>query len=306
MPEQPIIWAYAELRGAWCTDCFNVWRTIYSGHHSLTLFSKHLKVSTENQHEFEVFLVAFLSIKLEGDGKITGPMIQARAEVLKFIGRMFGWSLQSSVVLSLQDFRERMGSQARPDPSRLLTMLSGHASRLAVSMPLPASPVGAPIERPAGAAFPSLLRPLHCSCEDDLRLLGDMFDYQSGQVACLDTSSSSGGVLMSFSGLSKLHNKLSVLITSAREILAIFSNEQCLESLRESTFTGILSKMMALQSTASVAGESPDVIGQAHHWTEGLQHCKTFAKVNREYTKANCKLDRLLLLFVPLQKTYEF
>jgi hypothetical protein len=30
--------------------------------------------------------------------------------------------------------------------------------------------------------------------------------------------------------------------------------------------------MMALQSTASVAGESPDVTSQAHHWTEGLQH----------------------------------
>ena len=77
VPSEDIQWALPDNRGLWCKDCFCCWRTCFSQSHSLTLFAVWLK-SPVNEQAFESRLVAFLSLKTEGDDRITACMVSDR------------------------------------------------------------------------------------------------------------------------------------------------------------------------------------------------------------------------------------
>ena len=74
---EPLEWAFHEGRGKWCRDCYNCWRVQYSLTHTLELFGQWLKMS-RNFKEWQVALVAYLSLKFEKCSQIRKKSLQKR------------------------------------------------------------------------------------------------------------------------------------------------------------------------------------------------------------------------------------
>lgn len=164
-----VMWALPEARGLWCKDCFTVWRTVYGCSHSLTVFTMWLKHDS-NLTEFQLNLLAYLSLKREGCDKIARETILMRAESLRFCLRLLCLPCGPSIVVPLRDLAT--GNVKVPEGHRvtgesLLTIVSGEGPVLATYVPTSHKTPSPELERP-DLELPVLrqLAKAITSCED--------------------------------------------------------------------------------------------------------------------------------------------
>ena len=82
-----IVRALPDGRGQWCRDCFNCLRIVYSSKTSLVLFALWIK-NPSNFREWELTLVAYITLRREGNERWTEAMIVSRRETLEYALRM--------------------------------------------------------------------------------------------------------------------------------------------------------------------------------------------------------------------------
>ena len=97
---EPLDWAFHECRGKWCRDCYNCWRVQYSHTHPLALFGQWLKMSG-NFKEWQVTLVAYMSLTFENCSQIRQDTLQKRITTIKWLANLFGFSLEPTAIFPL-------------------------------------------------------------------------------------------------------------------------------------------------------------------------------------------------------------
>ena len=62
---EPIEWALPQGRGAWCKDCFRIWRSLHEGDLSLQLFGLSLQSGAEAKKSHDIQFLSLLSLRRE-------------------------------------------------------------------------------------------------------------------------------------------------------------------------------------------------------------------------------------------------
>ena len=83
-PEAKILWT--RIAGKWCDDCLALWRTVYSATPQ-SMMKTWLQVS-ENRIQFDQLLAAYLTLREEGESRITGSMLRTRLAACKLFCRL--------------------------------------------------------------------------------------------------------------------------------------------------------------------------------------------------------------------------
>ena len=82
-------WAFQNGRGQWCRECHRVHQHNWQQTHSLTYFPQWLS-EPKNRIQWEETLLADLSLRWEGVGKVTGDMVAKRVNVFKWLWNVIG------------------------------------------------------------------------------------------------------------------------------------------------------------------------------------------------------------------------
>ena len=145
-------WMSQTGEGSWCYGCHGAWRTLYSRYHTLTNFGQGIK-DKPARIQWRLEQVAFRSLKVEDpQKKITVAQITERANAFKFAFAAFGFPLEESVVVLLEDLQSgttRTVTPNREDLIRHLTTvrLGGH-DRIVAFVPVEGNPESHVFARP--------------------------------------------------------------------------------------------------------------------------------------------------------------
>lgn len=298
-PAEVMAWTNPDLRGDWCRDCHTVWRVCYSAVLTLTLLQKWLGQSEANKTDFEVNLVAAVSLRHEGETKLTAASVAKRAALLRWLSRMFGVCLQPAAAVPIAELAA--SHEHKIDAAHLITMIVNGKATLGAVVPCSTlvPPDAAEIPRPLGDRSPVVGRPLFTSTPDDLAhvglLCGDAaYSHKLPDPSEVAITPYVGG------GQTKLGAKIAVRVDATKEILKVFNTPTWGEELKEGVFTGPLTKFQQLVSEATQADQR-HALTTSTSWVAGLTDVKAFAKLWGNYTKAKFHVSRLPA-FAPLVK----
>jgi hypothetical protein len=113
-PEQPIEWAAESSRGGWCNDCHNLWRNCERSTRTLVLYALHLETAWEHRQRHVQLLISYISLKIEGNKRITREVIESRRNLLNSIFDLMGVPFGPFVVGPRSD--------DKTDPNKFLCM----------------------------------------------------------------------------------------------------------------------------------------------------------------------------------------
>ena len=136
-------WAFPNGRGHWCQQCHRVHQSNFQQSHALAYFPQWLS-DPENRKVWEETLLADLSLRWEGVGKVTGDMVTKRVSVLKWLWGVIGkdpirsagtegfirhWLSQLAgappAEKGLTDVKDEVGESPAPKKSSLAKNLDG-------------------------------------------------------------------------------------------------------------------------------------------------------------------------------------
>lgn len=153
---KPVSWAFNSGRGHWCRECHSLWRTSYSHAHTLHFFGKHIKENERNFAEWEISLVAYLSLMAEQVGRITAAAVTQRVSSLRFATNLLGLSMKPSIFVPAASLSKSSGSvipKPSKDPKDLAVMMADDGSfRLGMWCPLSWGGIAERFERACDSA----------------------------------------------------------------------------------------------------------------------------------------------------------
>lgn len=307
-----VTWGYPDGRGQWCKDCQNVWRTHYMNMHSQTVMAGKLKAPMFLQ-EFRLRLIAYLSIKQEGADKVSAGEVEDRVNAFRFFARMSHLPALPSVVVPLEDWhampslRGMVGGNSGPPVLTTLRAMQG--DKLAVFVPSLSTDPGMAFEICGRSPALSLMPPLSVTVQADRKLAIDLFGGTSHGGALAEGGASptaNSAIVVPVGGqhlVSKLEAKFDSIRNSCFELLQGLTKDTWDVSLKESSFTAPLNKLYGCNAEAVSKGQQA-IIDDVNVWTTGIQNAKDFMRAFREFSKGNCKNEKVstLLAMKPLHK----
>lgn len=309
-PEEGVAWLSGG-RGNWCLDCHSLWRTHYSSDYTLPQLQQWLKVG-QNQWEFDLALLAHLSLILEGAGRITQGKVIERKRVFKFLLRALGIPAGPMIAMALGEVANMSGF--KPDPNALITLRSGASAEsadrlgfLVSAFAVRSSESFVPIVRPEVAGCPPALpsrSSVGCSCDADHEQLINLFSSGGASTVpfgaivkqeVTETTPKKGNRYM---------NKFNAFVAQPSTIVAKFTSEAWVD-VRESSLTKHLSSAHTLNDEVSQVGEK-EVSDKCEAWISGLSGLKAFIKAHRDWGKSNSKVVKFMEMLDPLDMFVEF
>lgn len=113
-------WSLPGGRGAWCRECFNLWRICFQPH--CKLFAMHdWLLTSSNYDEWELCFAAYVSLKREGVERVTELSILGRKSAIEFALRLLSLPSAPFEVMPLDCVPHETPLQA----SRLVTLVTG-------------------------------------------------------------------------------------------------------------------------------------------------------------------------------------
>ena len=108
------------------------WRQRRSDTHSLTLFGQLITNSSEARDDWELSLVAVLTLRFE-KSPLYGSSVQSRKSMLRFYCRLMGLPVSRFSVMTLSQFHENRANKGAPLEYLLLcTLTDGCTDRIGV------------------------------------------------------------------------------------------------------------------------------------------------------------------------------
>lgn len=285
-PDTLVAWGGPGRKGLWCKDCHTCWRTYWSPSHSLALFGRWLSLEA-NFGQWEISLVAFLSLVVEGVDEVTMTLIDQRMRTLRWLAEFMGWSVRPSVVMPLIVAFTQVN---REDIATALMCTCVDATRSAyVGVMVPATSVKLDGAFPRPPARTPMLnsRVMLCTSNnhDVNRLKGD-FGLVGNATAA---STIKDEVDVASSPESKLLLRCQSLCGGYTRLLENFQTATW-KVIKESSLTTPVSKMAAIAAEGSATGER-QVTQMATKWSTGMTACKQLLKLYRELVKTNFEDD---------------
>ena len=136
------MWVLPKLRGLWCGVCFIVWRFRYEARIRRVTMPAVFNASHEVLTDFELSLVAFVSLRRDGVHRVESTQLAARCELIKWVLGVFGMPCTSFTVRALADVEElpsvmALMMMASPDSQRVgaMVLVSQPSSRHSILRP---------------------------------------------------------------------------------------------------------------------------------------------------------------------------
>jgi hypothetical protein len=89
-PDQPVVWSQETGRGAWCKECYTIWRTAFRPTVSQVVYEMQLDQDPKVRCEHWQYIAALVSLRSEGHARITKEMLETRRASLGLVARMMG------------------------------------------------------------------------------------------------------------------------------------------------------------------------------------------------------------------------
>lgn len=301
IPTETVAWSFPSGRGAWCKDCFCVWRTNYGDKLSQTMMVPYLK-DPENLHNFRLRLVAHLSMRREGAEKISAGAVEDRVCAFNFLAGIFKIPLRPSVLVPLTEWHAHSslrGVAAGSDAQPLLTTLrTVEGDKVAVWVPCAATQADTLMLYPGSEHNPSMVQVLRVTSKEDQLLAAKLFgDAGAVPPDAGDSSSGDGLAVVPFTGRmpdpkSKLELKFAGSRANALETLGQLSKDGWSEVVKESALTVPLNKLLGIQSEALATGLE-HMLERISEFSTGVQAVKNFLKAYREFAKGHFKHEKV-------------
>ena len=300
-------WGAPNRKGAWCRDCFNAWRLLYSGLATLVMFSVWLR-NPGNFIDWQMNLLAFVSLKRDGMDRATAAAVQARRHMIEWLfktlcihpGRNF--VVPISVMDKHRDLcAARFVSMLPPglpltSPERCLgyVMDSPNTSDLAMLIP-----------RPMDGSWNGFLMAsmLETTRPEDRDLVESMcagaptsFGVAEAEVLAV--------VSAAFEHESKMQKDARELQSWTVSQIAPFSLASWTE-VKEASFTATLNKFNTLKTEASHTEDS-DFVDSLGEWAHNLLQGKVFMSRHRQFVRGSPKIAKLVSLHPHIGKFIDF
>jgi len=284
-PEDPVAWHLPELRGLWCRDCHSVWRLRFQNRMPLVTLPAHFRSKEAIQCEFDLGLVAFISLRRQGLDRVSGPALAERMEMVEWLLAAFGVPLRSFVVMPLAEV------PSTTTASQLVTLKISSGFQLGALVCGSQRPGDGRVQRPLDSTGMNLLskRFLFTNSPGDLPKLAEMFgDAPSGSSTSTPASSEPLAVKvepdcptvqLTKSG-KKVSQKVKTAISGANLLLHNFEGTEW-EDMRERNFSSPLARLMEAKLEAAHE-QVESLIVEAEKWHDALCDAKLFAKKYRE------------------------
>ena len=293
-PHAFVKWQLPDGRGCWCADCFSVWRTSFQQDHPLAIFGKWIRLSTDNEEEWKITMLATLSLKFEGASQIRKPMVATRIQVLRWLFEMVGFSLCARTIVTLA---EAMKKNYEFKANQLVQLQRDDDRWLGVALSLPDSSCesSTSTKRVAVPRLPNCGLTLALTSDaNEISLLEEYFgaellnddERSSAPLYCIEDAAPQK---------CKYQSRLNVLIDGFRTKLDVLSDIRWESSAKESSFTALLTKVNTLSQDARAEGRKA-VAESASTWAESIAASKTFIRKKREFNKSRRTHEQFMAL----------
>lgn len=256
--------------------------------------------AADSAEEWDLHLVAYLSLVAEDIGRITAGNVTERIKVLRFMQRILGISFTRSVIVPAADLYSNNLPMKAPlslDPSALTTMVTAQGPCIGVQIPWDLARSSFPtFQRPAGADGVRFLGSrdlLASSTEADRIFMQTRFNtaLPAASAAASPAQDSGAGLCQivkpsdapARDEFSRLDAKMSSLTLSVKHLLAPAATDW--ESIRESRFTPLISKVAALHHEATDSGDGT-TMEACIKLLHGLQAGKMVMRCQRELLRS--------------------
>ena len=259
----------------------------------------------QNKDDWELHLVAYLSLCQEQVGRISLGGVSDRINVLHFVARLLGIPLFPAwpvVVHAMRSGSAGVPLPANIDPSTMTTIVTAAGPCLGLWMRTDLLRSSDTLfQRPSTSTSLPVLqsrRTLATSLPDDQSFMDEMFgrgsaDGSSGAFEVTPATVHVKAEEQARNEFSRLDAKLSTLEVGVKELLKRFGFGCDWEAVRESRFTPFLSKLAALHVEACGMGDQ-QTIAASTKLMKGLTAGKHVMRCHREIGRAKDQTGKLL------------
>ena len=293
----PLPWGLPDCRGAWCRDCFNCWRLVYSKVCTLVMFAQWLR-KPHNAIEWEFVFVSFLSLKYEGLERVSETMVHNRKCMMEFVFRMLALPTGPFEVMKFADYR---GEQV--EAGRLISLVSGgHENQRHRELGYMTSLRQDSLEkdsirvrRPADHSWTGLpsRAMLATGRSGDIEMVKRQFP--ESDLEPLHGNSQVVQPQQTITEIAEaktpLQRKIGAQLQWCSGFLESFQSDGWV-AIKESAFTPPSSKVVNLQVEAATS-EPDTTLKKLAGWVTSLQHGKAFIKKFKEYQKQPTKVLKI-------------
>jgi hypothetical protein len=275
--EEIVRWALPNQRGLWCRDCFNVWRLQFADRFKLVVMPSYFRQSPEIIAEFELSLVAYISIRRGGVERVSAPLLRERMELIRWLLSVYGVPSNNFVIVPFGEITSLHSA------AHLVTLRRSGAYELGAMVPETFAASSSNISRPVDLSAMSLgtRATLNSSKASDLEKFAELFGRALNVVKqeVVKKDAESPVIDMTKSG-KKVSGKVRAAISVAKLILHNFVGLEW-EDLKEASFTQPLNKLLEAKLEAAHE-QMENMIEEAEEWHEGIAGAKLFVKKFRE------------------------
>ena len=305
-PDERLSWALPHSRGAWCRDCLNVWRLWFIDRMHLVTLPRHLKLTAGVQTDFDLALIAYVSLRRQGVERISKSALSDRIDLIKWLAATLGIPSFGFMVVPLSEVSSLHSDR------QLLTMKTSNGYEVAAMVEKPVAPSNVTIIQRQHDGFSMGLASRTSiftqKGSDAARIQELLGDGLTARPVCVKKAEID--VLMSPSQLQskcakKVVQKARSAISSAALVLHNFESAEW-EEVRESSFSAPLAKLT--ESKMEAAHEQLEtVIEQCAIWHAGLINAKLFTKKYKEAMRTRSDQSaKLGMLDDVASKTFHF
>lgn len=283
-----IQWALPGDRGAWCKECFNLWRLCYSSKCNQIMFSLWLD-DENNWMVWELHQVASLMIRVEGLDRLTAEKVASRVASLEFAFQMFGLTFKP---FELVKFRQ-LPSFNDLQPDRLVQMSDqvDGCKKLCLGYMFPAtqSKGNHQVNRPSIAGRFGL----HSRSSLQTDFDEDIDRFTSAFPSAMALAAASSTELQPVAVVDQSSNDVKVQSTIAWAIsqLQPYKGEDWV-NIKEGYFTTTMNKFFDLKSILAHDGDEKNV-SAVEVWLNKLGVGRLVSKKYREFRRVSTKTSKL-------------
>ena len=261
-PGERMAWGLPEGRGIYCGECFPTWRLGLKDDVEIAFLQAYLR-DAGNKAEFNLMLLAWVSLRREGVSRMQKHVLMMRLESLKFVLHALGLPIRPFVVRVLGDGEL---PDFQKDAFRWLTVRNSLGEEgIALLDDVPSPPAGASIAtRPVGS-LPLYLgnAVLRTTC----RAHKQAFDQQRPKEQ--ESSSACAASVAPYTSPKK--NKLEQfyeLVESS--VLVHLSKQDWVEVVKQTHFTTHITKISSMKQETALLKTDTDALDQLAVYSDGL------------------------------------
>lgn len=299
-PEADLPWGLPECRGVYCGECFPTWRLALKDEVKIVFLKAYLR-DPDNKANFQLTLLAWVSLRREGVTRMKRGVLMTRLESLKFMLTALGIPTMPFIIRAMA--QDVASPDLESDPFSWVTVRDAAGvetlGRFALADTAPSG--SSVVDRPVGC-LPLFLgcSLLRTSSAAQVRGVNDRRIEETNGTALEPAS------VVAYKPPKKDKTQLFFsLVESA--VLVQLGKEDWHESVKQTHFTAHIAKVMAMKQETALLKSDSDALDSLAAYANGLTSLKTFIRnfLNSRMVKKPT-LEKVLMLEPHLERSLQF